>query len=339
LQDGCFQFPLELLVNMLQHVELQQRLGSCSLVCRAWRSAAAAATPHISISLPYNPNFDPTLPPPQQLTSFQAWLRKHGRQASSLAAAWAEDVDVMCRRNLAYGRPGLHLPCQQLGQLQTLTATDMLLLPDAAPAAAAAAAAPAADACMRAAPKRTGASGSSAAESQAQPPHSPQFLSGLSSLTSLQLDRCHISGWAGGLAGLSLLTQLQHLQLEQLSIEKAGVLSHLVQLTYLAVSSRGSNAALQGIGQLQQLRKLRLQGFSDVGSVIAQLPGSLTLFGLNHEHDKHAISGLVLDEGNTARLRQLTGLLELQLPGVTVRDVAGLLGVLTQLTSLTLDGR
>jgi hypothetical protein len=47
----------------------------------------------------------------------------------------------------------------------------------------------------------------------------------------------------------------------------------------------------------------------------------------------------VLHEGNTAKLRQMSGLLELHLPCVAVRDMAGVLGALTQLTSLTLDGR
>jgi hypothetical protein len=345
LQDGCFQLHSELWVNVLQHVELQQRLGSCSLVCRAWRSAAAAATPGISITLQRNLNL--TLPPPQQVTSLEAWLRKHGRQASSLAAAWGDFDNAWFSDNVAPERPGLHLPCQQLGQLQTLKARDMLLLPDAAASAAAA------DVCMRADSSHREASSSSSAVGQAQPAHSLQFLSGLSSLTSLQLTRCSISGWAGGLRGLSQLTQLQHLQLaqlhaadveinrntQQISAELAGVLPYLVQLTYLDVRDSVSAAALEGLGQLQQLRELRLQGCEDTGSVIAQLPASLTLLGLNLEWDSDPSSDVVLDVGNTARLRQLQGLLELHLPQVTVRDMAGLLGALTQLTSLTLDGR
>jgi hypothetical protein len=98
-------------------------------------------------------------------------------------------------------------------------------------------------------------------------------------------------------------------------------------------------AALDGLGQLQQLRELRLQGCQEICSVIAQLPASLTLLGLNHERETYCISDIVLHEGNTARLRQLECLLKLHLPGVTVHDVAGLLGALSQLTSLTLDSR
>jgi hypothetical protein len=165
----------------------------------------------------------------------------------------------------------------------------------------------------------------------------------MSSLTSLQLDRCSISGWAGGLRGLSQLTRLQHLQASQNIVEPdvdlVGVLQYLVQLTHLAICSSVSAAALQGLGQLQQLRKLRLQGCQEINSVLAQLPASLTLLRLNHQHESCPISDVVLHAGNTARMRQLPGLLELHLPGVTVRDVAGLLGALTQLTSLTLDGR
>jgi hypothetical protein len=254
LQDG-FELPPELLRNVLQHVELQQRLGSCSMVCGSWRSAAAAPTPDISITLPAKT--DLTLPPPHRFTSLEAWLRKHGGQASSLAAAWGGGDYAFPPMSLAPERPGMNLPCQQLGQLLTFKARDMLLLPDAA-ATAAAAATP--DDCMHTAE----ASSSSAALGQTQPAPSPQFLSGLSSLTSLQLKRCSISGWAGGLAGLSLLTQLQHLQLAkdavQIDVEVASVLSHLVQLTYLAISASAPAinaspaAALEGIEQLQQLR-------------------------------------------------------------------------------------
>jgi hypothetical protein len=262
LQDG-FELPPELLRNVLQRVELQQRLGSCSLVCRSWRSAAAAATPDISITLPAKT--DLTLPPPQRFNSLEAWLRKYGRQASSLAAAWGGGDDAFPPMSLAPKRPGLHLPCQQLGQLLTFSARDMMLLPDAA-ATAAAAATP--EACMHTAE----ASSSSAALGETQPAPSPQFLSGLSSLASLQLKRCSISGWAGGLGGLSLLTQLQHLQLAQdavqFDVELAGVLSHLVQLTYLAISGSAPAAALEGLDQLQQLRELRLQGFQEIDSTL-----------------------------------------------------------------------
>jgi hypothetical protein len=161
LQDGrcqlapdflvnVLQHVPDFLVNVLQHVELQQRLGSCSLVCSSWRSAAVAATPDISITLPSD--LEPWDPPPQELTSLEAWLRKYGRQASSLAAAWGKGNDARTTREL----PVLHLPCHQLGQLQTLKARGVLLLPDAAadPAAAAAAA------------------------GQAQPAHSPSSCQG-----------------------------------------------------------------------------------------------------------------------------------------------------------------
>jgi hypothetical protein len=40
-----------LVCHVLRHVPLQQRLGSCSLVCRAWRAAAAAATSTVSTTL------------------------------------------------------------------------------------------------------------------------------------------------------------------------------------------------------------------------------------------------------------------------------------------------
>jgi hypothetical protein len=127
LQDGCFQLDQDFLVNVLQHVpdfmagvlqhvKLQQRLGSCSLVCRDWHSAAAAATRDVSITLPLE--YDPGWRRPQMLTSLEAWLRKHGRQARSLEAAWGEQVDKPGNR-FPTRRHGLHLPCQQLGQLQT----------------------------------------------------------------------------------------------------------------------------------------------------------------------------------------------------------------------------
>jgi hypothetical protein len=46
------ELPWGVLIHILQHVPLQQRLSSCAVVCKAWAAAAVAATSSISFSTP-----------------------------------------------------------------------------------------------------------------------------------------------------------------------------------------------------------------------------------------------------------------------------------------------
>jgi hypothetical protein len=361
MQKRCPQLPDDLLYNILGCVELHQRLGSCSLVCHAWRDAAAAVTSEINITLPHETGN--TNEPAEDRCSLNRWLSKHGSQLNSLAVELANSKRWYrrCRAKMPV-RHGLHLCCPQLTKLQQLIATGMLLLPGTSAEAAAAAAARNVSVSRHAkrSTKRTCSDGSSSSKPQAQP--GPVFLSGLSSLTSLQLTRCSISGWAGGLRGLSLLTQLQHLQLQEIciasstdkpkSIEKTcrqlgRALPHLLQLTSLDIDLEGlTAAALQGLGQLQQLRELRLQeaeeynsfGFEAGCELLKQLPANLRVLHFAVVRSNFE-ENLVLDRHNTVQLCRLSSLVDLRMPGVVLEDAPRLLGRLTQLTSLAVDSR
>jgi hypothetical protein len=378
LQEHCCELPSELLANVLRRVDLQQRITTCTLVCRSWRTAAAAVTTDISI-WPYVPAKDKNTrdldekdaqqQPPPQLKSLLAWLNTHGSFVEGLRIREAgNEESCYALAYLAFFRPVLQLPCHQLQQLQRLTVSGMQLQPDPAAAAAAAVGSRTSISSKRVTRSTTrgskscsigtskGSGNSGTALNQAEPP----LLSGLSSLTKLHLERCSISGWAGGLAGLQLLTQLQHLQLEDLlpavlalhgssfhvrrnyqpSLELDCVLPKLTALTHLSLKQNGlklRDAAL--LQNLRQLQELQLDNCSISNKVLAQLPASLRVLSILMPCKSHAPPCLVLDSSNSVRLRQLSKLRRLQLPGVTVRDVAGLLGALTQLTRLTLDSR
>jgi hypothetical protein len=70
---GCC-FPLSSL-TMLRWVPQQQRLSQCAFVCRAWRTAAAAATVDIQ-TVPAT-----TL---QAAQRFHTWLLRHGGNLQAL---------------------------------------------------------------------------------------------------------------------------------------------------------------------------------------------------------------------------------------------------------------
>jgi hypothetical protein len=364
VQARYTQLPYDLLVYVLSCVERQQRLGSCSLVCRAWRDAAAAATTHVSITMPQAGSA-----PSQtaQCCSFNLWLSKHGRQVDSLAVELA-NAEKYFHVDKAPARPGLQLPCLLLRQLQQLSVTGMLLLPlTAVEKAAAASNASRSKKSIKRSLRRQRSRASRRGSLQLQAGLvGPAFLSGLSTLTRLQLDRCTLSGWADGLAGLSLLTQLQQLQLQRIcvashtntqdNIEKTcaelGVaLSHLLQLTSLELDPAGlPAAALHGLGQLQQLRELRLQDSEEMHLVdydaacelLMQLPASLQLLHFDTSqtcYNGHHHRQLVLDKDNTAKSCQLRSLVDLKMDGPLLDDAPGLLAALTQLTSLSLGNK
>ena len=65
--------PQALTAQILQHVPQQQRLSQCALACKAWATAAAAATVHVQ----YTPNYS-------TITDFNDWLEQHAGQLLSL---------------------------------------------------------------------------------------------------------------------------------------------------------------------------------------------------------------------------------------------------------------
>uniref|UniRef100_A0A383V902 F-box domain-containing protein n=1 Tax=Tetradesmus obliquus TaxID=3088 RepID=A0A383V902_TETOB len=346
--------PDDLIAKILSFLDVQQRIGTCSLVCRAWRTAAAAATPDISVTLQLQ---DTSYQLEERCRSLTAWRRKHGRQAHRLHDI-CTDCDGWLGHDFAFDTPAtpfFHLPCCQLGQLQQLSISGVALFPDATAAAAAAAAA--AD-HITASSGATHSSIGGSSQQQSQP--GPGFLPGLSSLTKLQLTNCSIAWWQQELAGLSALQQLQHLQLEglkladvldehnvqQISAGLAVAVPHLSQLTYISVKEEGLEPSLlQGFSQLQQLRELRLQDFPQGAALtevmhraITQLPNSICVLAVTADDWTCRYSGLpsTLHSSSTARLRKLSRLQQLELPGFILQDSPGLLGGLSQLTSLDL---
>jgi hypothetical protein len=126
LQEHCGPLPTEVLVTVLGYVDLQQRIGSCSAVCRAWRNAAAAAAPDINITLKRGSRFYGDTDPSQR-RSLQAWIKRHGMHVTALhvtAAHVANESDELPTR------PQLQLACRKLPQLQQLSAANVVLLPD-----------------------------------------------------------------------------------------------------------------------------------------------------------------------------------------------------------------
>jgi hypothetical protein len=117
------------------------------------------------------------------------------------------------------------------------------------------------------------------------------------------------------------------------------VLPKLTALTHLSLNQDGLQLQPAALPKLRQLQELQLDNCSISNRVLAQLPASLRALAIRMPDNCPALPRLVLGSSNTVRMRQMSGLKRLELPGVTVRDVAGLLGALNQLTSLTLDIR
>lgn len=111
------ELPAAVLVEVLQHVPLSERLSSCALVCRAWAAASAAATVELEIDLA-----------PAQFPSFQSFVRQHSMQLLALKVSlpderpWGKDPfnRTDCRLGPKPHSRLLQLPCEQLQQLEDL---------------------------------------------------------------------------------------------------------------------------------------------------------------------------------------------------------------------------
>lgn len=99
-------------LHVLRHVDLQQRLGSCSLVCRAWRAAAAAVTTEVAVTGcgAYGPASIL-----QRVDSVGQWLCSHAAAVDQLT------VQIANTACFTTGAPLLKLPLTQLRQLQLLS--------------------------------------------------------------------------------------------------------------------------------------------------------------------------------------------------------------------------
>lgn len=100
---GINVLPVEVLSKVLQRVDLQQRLHSCSVVCSQWRKAAAMSITAIDVP---ECNQD-------KATSLSDWLSAHAADVK-LCSISVKDL----YRQAAYS--SVILPLQQLTALQTL---------------------------------------------------------------------------------------------------------------------------------------------------------------------------------------------------------------------------
>jgi hypothetical protein len=105
------QLPGELLVAVLQHVGQQQRIRVCSLVCRAWRDAAAAATTSLIAKVSG----------PHSMPCLSSWLVSNNVQPAAVSLS---GVSTLPRQSLC-------LPYSQLGQLRQLQLDFVQLAPQA----------------------------------------------------------------------------------------------------------------------------------------------------------------------------------------------------------------
>ncbi|WIA34986.1 hypothetical protein OEZ86_013266 [Tetradesmus obliquus] len=94
------RLPCDLLAAVLQRLEQPQRLGPCSLVSRAWRDAAAAATSSLAA----------VVRGPATMRSLSSWLARHSSVQPALLSLAGLSTEP--RRQIS-------LPCSQL-RLQQL---------------------------------------------------------------------------------------------------------------------------------------------------------------------------------------------------------------------------
>jgi hypothetical protein len=117
--------PGELLRSVLHRVDVQQRVGSCSLVCRAWRAAAGAVTTEVVVkSDKESPHH---LSSRQRIYSLGQWLCAHAAAVDHLTVQGDSEGPFN-----AGGTPLLQLPVSQVRQLQLLSVDgcDLQALPE-----------------------------------------------------------------------------------------------------------------------------------------------------------------------------------------------------------------
>jgi hypothetical protein len=104
VSSSLADMPAEVLVRVMSHVPLLQRLGACALACRDLQAAAVAATSVFSLH---------SIASQQQMDAAAAWLERHSRPALKQLCLIPKDVWVN-------GLPILRLPWRCLTQLETL---------------------------------------------------------------------------------------------------------------------------------------------------------------------------------------------------------------------------
>jgi hypothetical protein len=308
---GLPQLPEELVAHVLRHVELQQRLGSCSLDCKAWRAAARAATSEVQLVLHGKAHRM------GKLQSLGQWLSQHAAAVTQLEVDNADRAgNAILLEEDAWVKHHLQLPYAQLQRLQKLVVLQCTLTcqreglqssrslqqPQQQQQQQQQQLLPVA---QRTCARSSSATATSSSSGSGGSVHSMLYLT---SLTSLQLNDVEVES-AAGFGGLSALTGLQELLLEDLDIAARSVhdatatqeqlqafkrvdqqqQQQMQQELMLGLSSltRLTNLLLQGyrllphevvapFSCLQQLQELTLCGSHATTSTLLQLPQSLT---------------------------------------------------------------
>jgi len=263
-------------VQILQQVELTQRLCCCSLVCKSWAAAAAEATTTCEVT--------GRIPADAVL----AWLAKHGSHLTQLhASSFGRHVDQPMFR---------YLPCSKLRDMYVYGCT-LQLAPSRDQPGVLAHATGLQHLSLHAVDFLEG----------------PEALTALSVLTSLQhLDLMDIWNQTFPDVLLEDLVHLTHLKIGRgvavQSLHGLGALTNLQRLILGCMwQPGGQTAALQELQELQQLTWLALPG------LICQLdpsttPGLAQLTALQHLEIQGAEAGL-----HPALLSHLTRLQHLDL--------------------------
>lgn len=229
--------PAELLAKLLLHIPLGQRMGSCALVDKSWKSAAALSNESINVS-----NADPA-----STASLAAWLKSHANRVPIKSIA------------VQQSRPGskLTLPLAQLRSLQSLTLTNVPWEAAPAPTAPQTAAKTPPSSSTTAGRRLTRAvAAATAAGAAAEGQPTVPTLAVLTSLKNLQL-----TGTSVKLDGLSALTALQELKCAcQHSDADKGAAAVGQGVPMAAHINRARAALVQALPQLQALASLELYG-------------------------------------------------------------------------------
>lgn len=106
MEDELPSLPHDVLVMVLEHVPLRERVAACAMVCTAWAAAAAAAPAHLALSLGSVIRWQHA----------QDWVVLRGQQLTSLSL-----------EHKGGGQQVFHLPCAKLSGLERLTAHYMQL--------------------------------------------------------------------------------------------------------------------------------------------------------------------------------------------------------------------
>lgn len=321
--SSTLALPEDLLAQVLQSIDQQERITMCSLVNSGWKKAVKHSLSRLECNLHSS----------AQYRSLSDWLNSKSSccRISSIRyieVGWNQH-HPKCRIGIL---PALQLPYYKLSNLQTLKLQHCLLRPASITSTTAEAVE------------------TSSAVAEVSAPSVPA-LSALTALTQLQLDRCCVK-----LCELSSCTQLQHLHLCLMTFSEgqvpasggvmqpvetalAAALPQLQCLTLFSIDTcpqvRDSRLLdfapiSAALGSLQQLQVLQLGDYVAIpDSSYPHLPVSLhTLQISSHASDIPATAA--------SHWRKLTNLQQLQLGHLRIEDKTVLLSC-TQLTRLALQ--